>query len=94
MVVFPENLVAHPDGPLYPGSEESQSERFSHMLAIVLKAHKKEVNEMGYNIWEIGVHSIRKGAATTFISHQAAPLLPLLLVCQLICKVDGACWAV
>ena len=66
MVVFPE-VLADLDGPLYPGSQESQSNRFSRMLAVVLKAHEKEVNEMGYNILEIGVHSIQKGA-TTFIS--------------------------
>jgi hypothetical protein len=67
LVVFPE-ILADEDGPLYPGSEESQSERFSAMLAVVLKKHETEINEMGYDISEIGVHSsIRKGA-TTYIS--------------------------
>jgi hypothetical protein len=68
--LFPE-VLADKDGPLCPGSEDSQSERFSTVLGVALKAHGKEANNMGHDILEIGVHSARKGA-TTCISSGAA----------------------
>jgi hypothetical protein len=71
LVVFPE-VLGDPDGPLYPGSEQSQSKIFSTIVALLLKAHKQEVNKMGYNILEIGVHSIRKGVTTEISSGTTA----------------------
>jgi hypothetical protein len=71
LVVFPE-VLGDPDDPSYPGSEQSQSERFSTMLALVLKVHEQEYSKMGYNILEIGVHSIRKVVATYISSGTTA----------------------
>ena len=38
------------------------------MLSRVLKEHEDEVNLLGYEIYDIGTHSVRKGA----ISHMAS----------------------
>lgn len=52
--------VAH--GPLFSGSR--QYDRFRKILERVLRAHEEEVRSFGVLPEDIGVHSIRKGAAT------------------------------
>jgi hypothetical protein len=60
LVVFLE-VLGDPDGPLHPSSEQSQSKIFSTMLPLLLKAHTKEVNEMGYDILELASTVSKKG---------------------------------
>jgi len=50
------------DGCLFPGND--QYCRFSRLLARVIETHRDEVIRMGHDPAFIGVHSIRKGAAT------------------------------
>jgi hypothetical protein len=58
LVAFP----ASPTGKLFVG--RSQYNRFRVLLAKILSDHAEEVRRMGVDPFEIGVHSIRKGAAT------------------------------
>jgi hypothetical protein len=58
LIQFPESM----SGRLFPGS--SQYDRFRKGLKHLLKKHKEEVLRMGVDPDSIGVHSIRKGAAT------------------------------
>jgi hypothetical protein len=53
---------ASPTGKLFVG--RSQYNRFRVILAKILSDHAEEVGRMGVDPFEIGVHSIRKGAAT------------------------------
>jgi len=50
------------NGCLFPGND--QYCRFSRLLARVIETHRDEVIRMGHDPAFIGVHSIRKGAAT------------------------------
>jgi hypothetical protein len=50
------------NAPLFPGPK--QEHRFSRFLNRILKEHEMEVNALGYDVSQIGSHSIRKGAAS------------------------------
>ena len=59
---------------LFPGGSSSQAKRISKILSQVLKEHEQEVLNMGYDsISDIGVHSIRKGAASYLASLPGGP---------------------
>jgi hypothetical protein len=59
---------------LFPGGSKSQAKRISDILQRVLKEHEQEVLNMGYDsIKDIGVHSIRKGAASYLASLPGGP---------------------
>jgi hypothetical protein len=59
---------------LFPGGSKSQAKRMSSILQRVLKEHEQEVLAMGYDsIKDIGVHSIRKGAASYLASLPGGP---------------------
>jgi hypothetical protein len=59
------------DGFLFPGSK--QEVRFGEMLRKVLRDHKDEVMVMGYDVDDLGTHSIRKGASTYLTSLPGGP---------------------
>ena len=59
MCVNPD-IIQNPDGPLFPGA--NQEDRFRKILKQLFKKH--EGNLDGYDIDELGTHSIRKGATT------------------------------
>jgi hypothetical protein len=54
------------NAPLFPGS--TQEHRFSRFLNRVLQEHEQEVKEFGYEVSQLGSHSIRKGAASYITS--------------------------
>jgi hypothetical protein len=58
--------VVSTDGYLFPGNK--QEHRFNRLLNRVLLENIVEVNGMGYDISQIGSHSIRKGAASYLTS--------------------------
>jgi hypothetical protein len=59
---------------LFPGGSLNQAKRISNILIQVLKEHEQEVLNMGYDsISDIGVHSIRKGAASYLASLPGGP---------------------
>lgn len=58
-------------GKLFPGSRQEQ--RFGRMLAKILRDHSDEVIAMGYNVEDLGTHSIRKGASTYLTSLPGGP---------------------
>ena len=59
---------------LFPGSSASTTKRVSRKLKEVLELHKDEVLGMGYScISDIGIHSLRKGAATYLGSLPGGP---------------------
>jgi hypothetical protein len=59
---------------LFPGGSKSQSKRISEILKKVLAEHEDEVKGMGYDsVNDIGVHSIRKGAASFLASLPGGP---------------------
>ena len=59
---------------LFPGSSESTTKRVSRKLKEVLEQHKEEVLSMGYScVNDIGIHSLRKGAATYLGSLPGGP---------------------
>lgn len=59
------------DSPLFPGAP--QENRFSRILKRVLVEHQAEVNAMGFELDEIGTHSIRKGASSYLTSLPGGP---------------------
>lgn len=58
-------------GMLFPG--EQQQQRFGKMLAKILREHRDEVTAMGYDVENLGTHSIRKGASTYLTSLPGGP---------------------
>lgn len=59
---------------LFPGSSEGTAKRVSRILKEVLESHKEDVLSMGYtSISDIGLHSLRKGAATYLGSLPGGP---------------------
>jgi hypothetical protein len=56
----------HDEYFLFPGKK--QEHRFSQILHRVLLEHRQEVKAMGYELNQIGSHSIRKGAASYLTS--------------------------
>jgi len=58
LVSFPSSW----ESPLFPGSD--QYDRFRKILKRVLHKHNQDIRRLGVDPAEIGVHSIRKGAAT------------------------------
>jgi hypothetical protein len=54
------------NSPLFPGAR--QEHRFSRFLARILEEHEQEVKDLGYELSQIGSHSIRKGAASYITS--------------------------
>jgi hypothetical protein len=59
---------------LFPGGSKSQAKRISTILSKVLREHEQEVLNMGYDsIRDIGIHSIRKGAASYLASLPGGP---------------------
>ena len=65
-------LLDGPENALFSGSEGNITGRFSQVLDEVLKKHEAEVNELGYMIEDIGIHSWRKGAQTFMNSGSTA----------------------
>jgi hypothetical protein len=49
-------------GPVFPGSK--QYDRFRAILGEICESHQSSIDTMGLYFKDIGVHSIRKGAAT------------------------------
>jgi hypothetical protein len=49
-------------GPVFPGSK--QYDRFRRILGEICESHQSSIDMMGLYYKDIGVHSIRKGAAT------------------------------
>ena len=49
------------DGMLF---DKKSYQRFQKYLQNIVKANKENIERMGYDLYDIGVHSIRKGAAT------------------------------
>jgi hypothetical protein len=62
LVTFPE-ILADLDGRLFPGGD-SQEKTFGEILTALLTEHEEELMQLGYNLDDIGTHSIRKGATT------------------------------
>jgi hypothetical protein len=60
------NTKQEAGGLLFPGS--GQDARFSVILAKVLWSKKREVELMGFNVDDLGTHSIRKGAVSYLAS--------------------------
>jgi hypothetical protein len=58
-------------GLLFPGN--GQDARFSIILARLLLSKKREVELMGYNVDDLGTHSIRKGAVSYLASLPGGP---------------------
>ncbi|GAX10566.1 hypothetical protein FisN_14Lu064, partial [Fistulifera solaris] len=59
---------------LFPGTSDSTTKRVSRKLQEVLELHEDEVIAMGYaSISDIGLHSLRKGAATYLGSLPGGP---------------------
>ena len=59
---------------LFPGSSEGTAKRVSRKLKEVLELHRDEVMSMGYSsISDIGLHSLRKGAASYLGSLPGGP---------------------
>jgi hypothetical protein len=65
------NLPSNSQSPLFPGDDQYQ--RFSKMLGRILLEHEDEVKEMGYEVNDIGTHSIRKGAISLMASLPGGP---------------------
>jgi hypothetical protein len=64
---------------IFPGGSKSQAKRMSTTLFQVLKKHKQEVLNMGYNsIKDIGIHSIGRGR-----HHILHPYLVVQLCCNM-----------
>ena len=59
------------DSRLFPG--KNQFKRFGSKMKRVLKAHEKEVNALGFQLKDLGTHSIRKGASTYASSLPGGP---------------------
>jgi hypothetical protein len=51
---------------LFPGSKQEQ--RFSKILIRVLMENQDEVNSLGYEVYQLGTHSIRKRSASYLTS--------------------------
>ena len=62
------DVLQDPDGLLFPGSQ--QYEQFRNILRQQLKKHKGDLD--GYEVEDIGTHSIRKGASTYAASGSTA----------------------
>ena len=56
---------------LFPGG--NQHSRFSKILMKVLKDHVVEVKNLGFNVSDLGTHSIRKGASSYLVSLPGGP---------------------
>jgi hypothetical protein len=65
------NTVQNAGGLLFPGG--GQDARFSALLAKVIVLKKREVKMMGYNLDDLGTHSIRKGAVSYLASLPGGP---------------------
>ena len=64
LAMFPE-VLSEPDGLLFPGSAESQTDRFSRVLKQVVKDKATVIQrQYTFNPEDIGVHSWRKCAHT------------------------------
>jgi hypothetical protein len=64
LAAHPE-VLAKPDGPLFPGTIDAQTQRFRDVLKVVLLKHEYEIeNQFGFKITQIGVHLWRKAAYT------------------------------
>jgi hypothetical protein len=67
------------DGMLF---DNKSYKRFQKYLKNIVKANKEDIERMGYDIDDIGVHSIRKGAATFCCSGTTdAPQIFLFYYC-------------
>ena len=62
LTIFPEVFI-ETDGKLFPGVD-TQEQRFGELLHKILLEHEEEVNMMGYEVDDIGIHSVRKGGTT------------------------------
>jgi hypothetical protein len=72
LATFPE-ILANPKGPLFPGSDDAQGNRFLKYLRKILSQHQTELEETyGFKIEDVGVHSYRKGAHTYMNSGSTA----------------------
>ena len=63
--------------PLFPGND--QHERFASSLQRLLQEKEVELNRLGYQLHDIGTHSIRKGAVSYLASLVGGP--PAAAVC-------------
>ena len=64
LATHPE-ILAKPDGPLFPGTIDAQTQRFRDVLKLVLLKHKDMIEkDFAFKIGQIGVHSWRKAAHT------------------------------
>ena len=77
LAVYPEILreAGNRRSKLYRGGSdkrESASARFWSILKDVLEEHEEEVHRLGYEIDDLGTHSIRKGASTYISSGTTA----------------------
>lgn len=66
-----ESVSATDSCLLFPGGQ--QESRFSRILKNILNEHKAEVNAFGFEVDEIGTHSIRKGASSYLTSLPGGP---------------------
>jgi hypothetical protein len=71
------NTPQNSEGRLFPGV--CQDSRFSLILVKLLNDKKDEIKVMGYNVNDIGTHSIRKGAVSYLASLPGGP--PAASVC-------------
>lgn len=59
---------------LFPGSHKATTKRMRDALQMILRLHENEVTSLGYsNVKDIGLHSIRKGAASYLASMPCGP---------------------
>ena len=63
--------------PLFPGSD--QHSRFRDALGACLRENEEKVNTLGFSVWDIGTHSIRKGAVSYLASLVGGP--PMASTC-------------
>ncbi len=71
------NTPVVPQDKLFPGRD--QEERFAAILARLLRDQQAEIEALGYQVNELGTHSIRKGAVSYMASMPGGP--PAASVC-------------
>lgn len=71
------NIEQMGSSKLFPGPR--QCTRFSNILSRVLQDHEEKVNKLGYQLDDIGTHSIRKGAFSYLASLNGGP--PSAAIC-------------
>ena len=65
------NTPILPTTQLFPGNR--QETRFASILSRLLAAHQDDLRRLGYNVKDVGTHSIRKGAASYLSSLPSGP---------------------